>query len=148
MNRNFRELLSAFSGENVEYLIAGAYALAAHGVPRATGDLDVWIRSSGENAERVFRALATFGAPLTGMTKEDFRVPGTVFQIGVPPQRIDVLTALDGVSFEQAWPHRAEVDLAGMKVPVIGRADLITNKRAVGRPQDIADIARLEEQSR
>jgi hypothetical protein len=147
MNRNFRELLSAFSGESVEYLIAGAYALAAHGVPRATGDLDVWIRPSAENAERVFRALATFGAPLTGMTEEDFRVPGAVFQIGVPPQRIDVLTLLDGISFEQAWTHRTEVDLSGLKVPVIGRADLIRNKRAVGRPQDLADVARLEDQA-
>ena len=148
MNRNFRELLSVFSSENVEYLIVGAYALAAHGVPRATGDLDVWVRPSEANAERVFRALATFGAPLTGVTMEDFCAPGAVFQIGVAPQRIDVLTQLDGLRFEQAWPHRCEVDLAGLKVPVIGRADLITNKRAVGRPQDIADIARLDEQSR
>jgi len=148
MNRNFRELLSAFSGENVDYLIVGAQALAAHGVPRATGDLDVWIRPSKENAERVFRALAMFGAPLAGMAEEDFLTPGAVFQIGVAPQRIDVLTELDGVLFEQAWPHRTEVDLAGLKVLVIGRADLIANKRAVGRPQDIADIARLEEQSR
>ncbi len=147
MNRNFLELLSAFSGESVEYLIAGAYALAAHGVPRATGDLDVWIRASEQNAARVFRALAVFGAPLAGTREKDFRTPGTVFQIGVPPQRIDVLTELDGIRFEQAWPHRTEVDLAGMKVPVIGRADLIRNKRAVGRPQDLADVARLEELS-
>ncbi len=145
MNRDFVEMLSELCAANVEFLVVGAHALAAHGKPRATGDLDVWVRPSGENAERVLSALRRFGAPLFDLTREDLVRPGTVFQIGVPPSRIDVLTEISGVRFDDAWPRRLTVPVEGVPVPVIGREDFLANKRAADRPKDRADIALLEE---
>jgi hypothetical protein len=144
LNPDFRDMLSALSAEQAEYLLVGAYAVAVHGLPRATGDLDVWIRSSEDNARRVWRALARFGAPLSGLREADLQTPGVVVQIGVAPRRIDLLTAIDAVTFDDAWPERTEVDIGSLTVPVIGRRHLIVNKKAVGRPQDLADVARLE----
>lgn len=144
MNPDFRDILSTFSEEDVEYLLVGAYAVAVHGLPRATGDIDLWVRCSEENAARVWRALARFGAPLSGMTEDEFRRPGAAFEIGVAPRRIDILTSIDAVDFDGAWDNREEVEVEGIRVTVIGRQDLIKNKRAVGRPQDLADVARLE----
>jgi len=143
LNPDYRDILSAFSEENVEYLLVGAYALAAHGLVRATGDIDLWVSASEDNAARIMDALARFGAPLHQIEARDFETPGTVFQIGVAPRRIDILTSIDAVEFEEAWPERQEVEVAGLKVPVIGRHHLLRNKRATGRPQDIADAARL-----
>jgi hypothetical protein len=143
VNPDFSDMLSALSAEDVEFLLVGAYAMAVHGVPRATGDIDVWVRPSPDNAARVLRALARFGAPIATLTVTDLAKPGTVFQIGVAPDRIDVLTAIDGVDFEQAWARRATTDLAGLSIPVIARDDLIRNKRATGRPRDLADADRL-----
>jgi hypothetical protein len=137
-------MLSAFNDEKVDYIVVGAYAVAAHGVVRATGDIDLWIRSSQDNARRAWRALANFGAPLSGLKEADLAVLGTVFQIGVAPSRIDILTSIDGVEFSDAWNGRIEVEVEGIRVNVIGRDHLIANKKAVGRPQDLADIARLE----
>jgi hypothetical protein len=137
-------MLSAFSAEGVEFMIVGAYALAAHGLPRATGDLDLWVGTEGENPARVRRALVRFGAPVEELSEEDLRRPGLVFQIGVAPQRIDILTSIDGVEFREAWPHRLVAELGGLRLPVISREDLIRTKRACGRPQDLADIASLE----
>lgn len=145
LNPDYRDILSAFSDERVEYLVVGAYALAAHGVPRATGDIDLWVRCSDENARRVFRALARFGAPLAGRTHAEFATPGVVLQIGVAPRRIDILTSLDGVEFEDAWAARTEVEIDRLRIPVIGREHFIRNKKTVGRPQDLADVSRLEE---
>lgn len=145
MNPDFRDLLSEFSAHGVEYLVVGAHALAAHGHVRATKDLDLWIRGSEENAARVHRALAAFGAPLGGLTVLDLATPGLVFQIGVEPVRIDVLNEIDGVEFEVAWPDRVEAVLNGLTVFVISRRHLIENKRASGRHQDLADLERLEE---
>jgi hypothetical protein len=137
-------MLSALSEEGVEFLIVGAYALAAHGLPRATGDLDIWIRRSPANADRARRALQRFGAPLAELTAEDLLRPQLVFQIGVAPRRIDILTSIDGVEFDDAWADRQSVAVEGLTLPVIGRAHLIQNKKAVGRPQDLADVAWLE----
>jgi len=145
MNRDFVEMLSALSEAGVEYLLVGAHALAAYGIPRATGDIDIWVRPSPENAGRVRTALATFGAPLFDLTIEDLSRPGTVFQIGVPPGRIDILTSVSGVTFEEAWPRRTSVNLPELAVPVIGKADFVLNKRATGRPKDLADLALLSE---
>jgi hypothetical protein len=147
MNRDFVEMLSALSEAGAEYLLVGAYALAAYGVPRATGDIDIWVRPSPENAEKVRAALATFGAPLFDLTIDDLSRPGTVFQIGVPPGRIDILTSISGVTFDEAWPRRTSVSLPGVVAPVIGRADFVLNKRATGRPKDLADLALLAEES-
>ena len=145
LNPDYSDMLSAFSEEKVEYLLVGAYALAAHGLPRATGDLDLWVRPTSENAIRAWRALMRFGAPLEGVAEDDFRTAGIILQIGVAPCRIDILTTIDGVTFDDAWPSRMVIEIEGIDVSVIGKDDLLANKRAFGRPQDIADIARLEE---
>jgi len=145
MKSEWTDLLSAFSDEGVEYLIVGALALSRHGVTRATGDLDIWIRASDENADRVFRALARFGAPLAGMNPGDLAQPGVVFQIGVAPLRIDVLTSVTGVEFEEAWNARQSDRMWEVPVSVISREHLIRNKRAVGRPQDLLDADLLEQ---
>jgi hypothetical protein len=137
--------LAALSAARAEFLIVGAHALAAHGVPRATGDLDIWVRAEPENARRVWQALETFGAPLDDLTLDDLSGPDVVFQIGVPPRRIDLLTSITGVSFDEAWENRTLVSLEGTAIPVLGRAELIRNKLAVGRPRDLADIEELGE---
>lgn len=129
LNPDYRDILSIFNEEKVEYLVVGAYALAAHGLPRATG---------------VWRALAKFGAPLSDLTEEDFKNPGFVFQIGVSPSRIDILTSIDGVEFSDGWRDRLEIEIEELSVRIIGRGHLIANKKAVARPQDLADVARLE----
>lgn len=144
MNRDFAEMLSGLSDSGVDFLVVGAHAMAAHGYPRATGDLDVWVRPTRENAARVWKALAAFGAPLVELTEQDLITPDVVFQIGVPPCRIDLVTAIDGVSFDEAWSGRIVVELGGVSVPVLGRAELLRNKRATGRPKDLADVAWLE----
>jgi hypothetical protein len=144
VNRDFVEMLSALSAAGAEYLVVGAHAMAAHGRPRATGDLDVWVRPTSTNAERVWQALVQFGAPLHPLTLADLRGPDTIFQMGVEPCRIDVLTHVDGLEFEKAWANRITVEVSGVRVPVLGRADLLANKKTVGRPQDLADVAWLE----
>jgi hypothetical protein len=148
LNRDFVEMLSALCGAGAEFLIVGAHALAAHGLPRATGDLDIWIRRSSENADRVMAALRSFGAPLHDLALEDLTRPDTVFQIGVVPCRIDILTGISGVEFDSAWARRLPIEVEGLSIACVGREDLIANKRAVGRPQDLADIRRLEKDSR
>lgn len=144
MNRDFIELLATFNTHTVEYIIVGAHALAAHGHVRATKNLDIWVRPSDENAPKVLAALVKFGAPLHDLTERDLATAGTVFQIGVPPLRIDVITEIDGVAFESAWRDRLDVQLGGISVPVLSRHHLIANKRASGRLQDLADLERLE----
>ena len=144
MNRDFVDMLSALSEAGADYLVVGAHALAAHGHPRATGDLDIWVRSTPSNASRVWGALAAFGAPLTDLSEGDLQEADVVFQIGLPPSRIDVLTSISGVEFDAAWEGRISVVIEGLAIPVIGRDALITNKRAAGRPKDLADVAELE----
>jgi predicted nucleotidyltransferase len=145
MNRDFVEMLHALCDARVEFLVVGAHALAVHAQPRATGDLDLWIRPSGENAGRAYQALARFGAPLRDLTEKDLATPDQVFQIGLPPNRINLLTSISGVQFEEAWPRRVTVDIEGQAVPVIGREDLIRNKAATGRARDRADLVLLRE---
>jgi hypothetical protein len=144
VSQDFVDLLCAFADRRVEYLVVGAHALAAHGHVRATKDLDVWIRPSWENAARVYRALAAFGAPLSGIEEADFATPGTVVQIGVAPFRIDILTKIDGVEFDEAWDQKISTIFGAIPVYVLSREHLIRNKRASGRLQDLADIERLE----
>jgi hypothetical protein len=136
-------MLSALSDAGADYLVVGAHALAAHGVVRATGDLDIWVDAGPDNAARVWSALQSFGAPLDQLRIEDLVVPDVVFQIGLSPNRIDILTSISGVTFEHARVNSIRVSIFGLSVPVIGRDDLIQNKRAVGRLRDLADIAEL-----
>ena len=144
MNRDFSELLLAFNASGVEYLVVGAYALAAYGHVRATKDLDIWVRADHENAKKVLSAISAFGAPLADLTTDDLSRPGTVFQIGVPPLRIDIITEIDGVRFADAWPDRWQTDFGGVPVFVISRHHLILNKKTAGRLQDLADVEQLE----
>ncbi|MBA2602502.1 MAG: hypothetical protein H0U94_02850 [Acidobacteria bacterium] len=144
MNPDFVDLLRAFSAADVRFMIVGAYALAFHGRPRATGDLDVWVDATPENAHRVMRALAAFGAPMGDLREADFERPGVTYQIGLPPVRIDILTDLTGLSFTEAWPTRTTGAFGDIEVPFIDRASFVRNKRAVGRPKDVADLEGLE----
>lgn len=146
MNSDLIELLREFNEANVEYLIVGAYALAAYGHVRATKDMDVWVRRDSENAGKVLTALTSFGAPLHGLTVDDLTQPATVFQIGVPPFRIDILTAIDGVEFTDAWRDRFETRFGGERTYVISHHHLVENKKASGRLQDLADVEKLENQ--
>lgn len=139
LNPNFKDMLYALNDAKAEYLIVGAYAMAAYGCPRSTGDIDFWIRATPVNAKRVWNALVVFGAPTSGISLADFSTPGIVFQIGVPPQRIDILTTISGLDFDDAWPHRLIADLDGLSSYVIGRNELLKNKLAAGRPKDLLD---------
>ncbi len=143
-NPDFKDMVLALSDARIDFLLVGAYAVAAHGHPRATGAPDLWVRPDSNTAPRVYRALADFGAPLHDLTVEDLAKPGMVFQIGVEPSRIDILTAISGVGFEHAWANRLCIEVDGIKLCVIGRDDLIVNKRACGRPKDIADAETLD----
>lgn len=149
MNDDFLDLLAAFLESDVEFIVVGAHALAVHGVPRATGDLDVWVRPTPRNAERVMTALGKFGAPVETLAigVDDFSVPEAVVQIGLPPRRIDVLTTITNVEFDDAWNHRVTkvvgVGSGQLTVPFLGREELLRNKRATGRTKDAADVERL-----
>jgi hypothetical protein len=144
MDADFLDLLTALSAADARFLVVGGYAVGVHGRPRATKDLDVWIEASAVNAQRVLQALRDFGAPLGGLVARDLEVPGIGFKMGEPPSRIDILTQIEGVRFEDAWPRRLETSFGSVRCSVIGRDDLLTNKRAAGRPQDLADVAALE----
>lgn len=143
MNPAFLDLLRAFAAANVRFLIVGAYALAYHGRPRATGDLAVWVDATSDNAPRMMRALAAFGAPLTQVTENDFARPGIDFQIGIPPRRIDILTELSGVTFAEAWPERERGLFGELMVDYLGREALLRNKHATGHLKDLADVEGL-----
>jgi len=135
-------MVKALDACGVEYLVVGAYAMGAYGYSRATGDMDILVRPNRENAERVIRALAAFGAPVEHISVEDFETEGTVYQIGVAPVRIDILTSIDGVSFDEITIEKQ--DIGGIVVPVIDLDSLIKNKRSTGRLRDLADCEELE----
>lgn len=147
MNDDFVDLLHALLDAGARFVVVGAHAMAVHGVPRATQDLDVLVEPTAGNAERVWAALSAFGAPAAelGVTREDFTRPGTIVQLGLPPRRIDLLTEITGVTFDDAWRGRVAHDLRGRAVPFLGRAAMITNKRAVGRRKDLTDLEALGE---
>jgi len=144
--KDYLDVLRDLSAENAEFLVVGAYALAAHGHPRATGDLDIWVGTSPENAERVYAGLLRFGAPLARIKPQDFSEPDVIFQMGIVPNRVDILTSIDGVEFGEAWKDRMIGTVLGMQYPVIGREHLKANKKATGRPKDLQDLAILEGQ--
>jgi hypothetical protein len=135
-------MLSALNVSGAEYLVVGAYALAVYGPARSTGDMDIWVRPTPENAERV---LERFGAPRHRLTLDDLQMPDNVIQIGVAPNRIDILTSITGVEFDDARRNCCQTTIDGLSISVIGRNELLQNKRALGRPQDLADVAWLEE---
>lgn len=145
LNKDYREMLQSLLDNEVKFLVVGAYAMAAHGYPRATGDLDLWVFTSRENAEKVYKTLAEFGAPLEQIDKDSFSEKGIILQIGVAPCRIDIITQIDGVEFEQAYPKRNEIEIDGIKLPIISKEDLIHNKESTGREKDKLDSKFMRE---
>jgi predicted nucleotidyltransferase len=144
LNEDYKDMLHALSNEKVRFLLVGAYALAAHGYPRATMDIDIWVRSSPQNADAVLRALRSFGAPLHKLTREDLLEEGTIFQIGVAPRRIDIITTASGLQFEETYKRSLPVNIDGIVVHVPSIEDLILNKKSSGRTKDLADVEALE----
>lgn len=144
LNEDYRDMLHVLSEEKVRFILVGAYALAAHGYPRATMDIDIWVMPSPENADAVLRALRRFGAPLHNLTKEDLLKEGTIFQIGVAPRRIDIITTASGLQFESTYRNSIPVNIEGIEVRIPSIEDLILNKRAIGRTKDLADAEALE----
>ncbi len=144
LNEDYKDMLRVLSEEGVKFLLIGAYAMAVHGYPRATMDMDIWIMPSPKNAEAVFRAFHRFGAPLNNLTKDDLQEDDVVFQIGIAPRRIDIMTSASGLQFEDVYLKAMTVNIAGIDVRVPRIEDLIANKRAVGRTKDLADAEALE----
>jgi predicted nucleotidyltransferase len=144
LNEDYRDMLRVLSEEKVRFVLVGAYALAAHGYPRATMDIDIWVMPSAENVDSVLRALSRFGAPLHDLTKEDLLKEGTIFQIGVAPRRIDIITAASGLQFETTYQNSISVNIEGIEIRIPSIDDLILNKRAIGRTKDLADAEALE----
>jgi len=144
LNEDYKEMLQCLVDEDVKFLLMGAYALAAHGYPRATMDIDVWVMPSPENAAAVLRALRRFGASLHGLTIADLQKNDTIFQIGVAPRRIDIITGASGLQFKDALSRSSTIEIEGIQVHIPSRDDLIRNKRASGRTKDLADAEALE----
>lgn len=148
MNQDFLDLLRALSAAEARFLIVGAHAVSYHAEPRTTGDLDIWVEASLENAPRVYKALESFGAPLSDLAPDELAHGDLVFQLGVPPRRIDILTSISGVSFQQAWPERVAASIGDVQFHIIGAKHLLHNKRAAGRPKDLIDVLTLEKHQR
>ena len=143
MNQDFKDLLAVFNAEKVKYLIIGGYAVIKHTEPRYTKDLDFWVSVEADNPERLYRALKRFGAPLTNLSPEDFSREGFFYTMGMAPRRVDILFDLTDLDFDACWERRVESDLGGVRVYFISASDLIINKEAVGRYQDLADAEKL-----
>jgi hypothetical protein len=145
LNPDFLDFLRCLIEAGARFLVVGAHAMAVHGVPRATGDIDIWVGSDPDNAGRVWEAVLRFGVPAAdlGVSRADLETPDKVIQIGVPPRRIDLLTSVSGLVFESAWTNRTTYSTDGVDVPFLSRADLVRNKRASGRPKDLVDLDEL-----
>jgi len=143
LNEDYRDMLQILLGNSVRFLVVGAYALGAHGYPRATGDFDLWVDTSADNSRRIYTSLAEFGAPLSDISETTFTEKGIIFQIGIAPRRIDIITHIDGVDFEKAFQNRQTIEIEGLLIPFISRDDLITNKRSTGRAKDLLDADSL-----
>jgi predicted nucleotidyltransferase len=143
LNQDYKDILLCLKKQNVKFILVGAYAMAAHGYPRATGDIDIWVKADDENAKLVKRALVEFGAPVLNVSENDLAYSGNVLQIGVAPCRVDILTAIDGVEFDDAWLNKKNVEVDGINIYVISLDDLIKNKSATGREKDKVDVSEL-----
>ncbi|MDY0148523.1 MAG: nucleotidyltransferase [Kiritimatiellia bacterium] len=144
LNEDYKEMLQCLADEGVKFLLVGAYALAAHGYPRATMDIDLWVMPSPDNAQAVLCALRKFGAPLHGLSSADLQRDDTVFQIGVAPRRIDIITGASGLRFEETFQASSLIEIEGLQIRIPSIGDLIRNKRATGRTKDLADAEALE----
>jgi len=144
LNEDYRDMFQSLIGENVKFLLVGAYAMAAHGYPRATMDIDIWVMPDPQNADAVLRALRRFGSPLHGLKAEDLQKEGTVYQIGVAPRRIDIITSVSGLKFEETYERSIETDVEGLCIRIPSLDDLIQNKKMSGRKKDLVDVDALE----
>ncbi len=144
LNQDYKEMLSLLLDNKVEFLLIGAYALAIHGFPRATADIDIFVKPSSENASLIFKTLEEFGAPTDNISVRDFVQPGTILQIGVAPRRIDIITKIDGLTFDKAADGKDIIELEGLLIPVISKQNLIINKLATGRDKDKIDADNLK----
>lgn len=144
LNRDYKDILHLLLKNKVKFLVVGAYAMGVYGYPRATGDLDICVESSPKNSERVFIALSEFGAAISNITRDTFCEEGIIFQIGVAPQRIDIITKIDGVDFKSAYRNRKKVKVEGIEIPFLSKRDLIKNKESTGREKDKLDARYLK----
>jgi len=144
LNSDYKDMLQVLLDNGVKFLLVGAYAMGVHGYPRATGDIDIWVEPSAQNSERVYRSMAAFGAPLHEIDETTFAKPGIVFQIGVAPRRIDIITTISGVGFDDAYQQRQIVEMEGLSITILSLGNLIKNKRATGRDKDRLDADQLE----
>lgn len=144
LNRDYKDMLQVLLDNGVKFLLVGAYAMGAHGYPRATGDIDIWVEPSAENSARVYRSVAVFGAPLHEIDETTFAKPDVVFQIGVAPRRIDIITTISGVGFDDAYQQRQIVEIEDLSIPILSLGNLIKNKRATGRDKDRLDADQLD----
>ena len=144
LNSDYKEMLSILSEEKVKFLIVGAFALGSYGYPRATGDIDIWVEASSVNAKKIIKSLVRFGAPMADIIADDFEKKGIVFQIGIAPRRIDIITDIDGVDFDKAYLNKQIVKIQDISVPIIAIDDLIKNKESTGREKDVLDVKMLK----
>ncbi len=145
LNKDYKEMLQILLNNKVRFLVVGAYAMGVHGYPRATGDIDIWVEASSENSEKIYQSLSEFGVPLSEVTKTTFCEEGIVFQIGVAPRRIDIITKIDGVDFNKAYSDKQKMEIEGIKIPFLSKEDLIKNKESTGREKDQLDAKYLRE---
>ena len=145
LNSDYKDILLILSEKKVKFLLVGAYAMAVHGYPRSTMDIDLWVMPEPENAVLALQALEIFGAPTGDLSPEDLQKEGLIFQIGIAPRRIDILTSIDGLKFEEAFGHSKLIDIEGIPVHVLSIPDLIVNKRSTGRLKDLADVESLQD---
>lgn len=148
LNDDYRDMLQILSEEGADFIIVGAYALAAHGYPRATGDIDIWVKPDADNARKVYASLNRFGSPLQSLTPDDLTAKGTIFQIGIVPRRIDIITSITGVEYEEARQDCLRVEIDGLTVPVLSIHKIIQNKEATGRDKDLLDAKNLRKKLR
>ncbi len=144
LNKDYKEMLQILLDNKAKFLVVGAYAMGAYGYPRATGNFDVWVEASDENAKNVYLSLAQFGAPLGELTERTFCEKGVIFQIGVAPRRIDIITRIDGVEFDKAYAERQEIEVDDIRIPFISKENLIKNKMSTGRKKDRLDVEYLQ----
>ncbi|MFH1309413.1 MAG: hypothetical protein ABIH85_01895 [Candidatus Omnitrophota bacterium] len=144
LNEDYREILQILLKNKVKFLVVGAYAMGAYGYPRATGDFDIWVETSLSNSRKIYKSLSDFGAPLKEISEDTFCKEGIIFQIGVAPRRIDIITKIDGVSFKQAYSHKEKIKVERLTLPFLSKIDLIKNKKSTGREKDKLDIKYLK----
>ncbi len=148
LNEDYKDILQLLLKDKVKFLVVGAYALGVHGYPRATGDIDIWVEASPTNAKKIFEVLVKFGSPVKEISQETFSNKGIIFQIGLPPRRIDFITDIDGVTFKSAYKNREIVILQALKIPFLSLKDLIRNKQSTGRTKDLLDVEYLKKKDK